>query len=147
MRTHWIVFQLERELGVSIVRIVRTDAFGAYIWKLERCACKRIRLVISSLMLCLCLCLNLHSRVHSAPSMFRVCSVRIFGCECWSVLRLACLPQTFCACCRCSLCLLCVLRRALPFLCLLACCHCSLYLFCHFCVAPCLLACIGMNEW
>ena len=79
--------------------------------------------------------------------MFRVCSVRIFGCECWSVLRLACLPQTFCACCRCSLCLLCVLRRALPFLCLLACCHCSLYLFCHFCVAPCLLACVAMNEW
>ena len=28
--------------------------------------------------------------MHSAPSMFRVCSVRIFGCECWSVLRLAC---------------------------------------------------------
>ena len=79
--------------------------------------------------------------------MFCVCSVRIFGCECWSVLRRACLPQTFCACCRCSLCLLCVLRRALPFLCLLACCHCSLYLFCHFCVAPCLLACIAMNEW
>ena len=53
----WIVFQLERELGFSIVRIdgiVRTDAFGAYVWKSEHCACKRIRLLNCKLVLFNC---------------------------------------------------------------------------------------------
>ena len=83
--------------------------------------------------------------------LVRVCTVRIFGCECWSVLRLAFLPQSFRACWRpaagllplLSVFVLCTVSR-LAFSCLLACCHCSLYLFCHFCVAPCLLACTAM---
>ena len=33
-------------MGFSMVRSVRTDAFGAYVWKLEQCACKRIRLLM-----------------------------------------------------------------------------------------------------